>query len=208
MKILVLADKESKYLWDYYERGKLDDVDLILSAGDLKAEYLEFLVTFAKCPLLYVHGNHDTKYAEHPPEGCICIDDSLFVYKGVRILGLGGSMRYKNGKFQYTEKEMQRRIRRRTLDLLRYGGFDILLTHAPMAGFHDMEDLPHRGFACFGRLLEKYSPHCFVHGHVHLNYGKFPRVDTYGETTVVNAYEKYVVDYQEDQNACISNAIN
>ncbi len=198
MKILVLADEESKFLWDYYERGKLDDVDLILSAGDLKAEYLEFLVTFAKCPVLYVHGNHDTKYTEHPPEGCICIDDSLFVYKGVRILGLGGSMRYKNGKFQYTEKEMQRRICRRTLDLWRYGGFDILLTHAPMADFHDMEDLPHRGFVCFRRLLEKYKPKYFIHGHVHLNYGKFPRTDTYKETIVVNAYEKYVIMYQED----------
>ncbi len=197
MKILVLADEESKYLWDYYEQGRLDDIDLILSAGDLKAEYLSFLVTFAKCPLLYVHGNHDTRYAESPPEGCICIDDSLFVYKGVRILGLGGSMRYNAGKFQYTESQMQRRIRRRTLDLLRYRGFDILLTHAPMAGFHDMEDLPHRGFACFRRLLEKYKPKFFVHGHVHLNYGRFPRKDTFGETTVINAYEKYLIQTDE-----------
>lgn len=197
MKILVLADEESKYLWDYYEQGRLDDIDLILSAGDLKAEYLSFLVTFAKCPLLYVHGNHDTRYVESPPEGCICIDDSLFVYKGVRILGLGGSMRYNAGKFQYTESQMQRRIRRRTLDLLRYRGFDILLTHAPMAGFHDMEDLPHRGFACFRRLLEKYKPKIFVHGHVHLNYGRFPRKDTFGETTVINAYEKYLIQTDE-----------
>lgn len=197
MKILVLADEESKYLWDYYEQGRLDDIDLILSAGDLKAEYLSFLVTFAKCPLLYVHGNHDTRYVESPPEGCICIDDSLFVYKGVRILGLGGSMRYNAGKFQYTESQMQRRIRRRTLDLLRYRGFDILLTHAPMAGFHDMEDLPHRGFACFRRLLEKYKPKFFVHGHVHLNYGRFPRKDTFGETTVINAYEKYLIQTDE-----------
>lgn len=197
MKILVLADEESKYLWDYYEQGRLDDIDLILSAGDLKAEYLSFLVTFAKCPLLYVHGNHDTRYVESPPEGCICIDDSLFVYKGVRILGLGGSMRYNAGKFQYTESQMQRRIRRRTLDLLRYRGFDILLTHAPMAGFHDMEDLPHRGFACFRKLLEKYKPKFFVHGQVHLNYGRFPRKDTFGETTVINAYEKYLIQTDE-----------
>ena len=197
MKILVLADEESKYLWDYYEQGRLDDIDLILSAGDLKAEYLSFLVTFAKCPLLYVHGNHDTRYVESPPEGCICIDDSLFVYKGVRILGLGGSMRYNAGKFQYTEKQMHNRIRRRTLDLLRYRGFDILLTHAPMAGFHDMEDLPHRGFACFRKLLEKYKPKFFVHGHVHLNYGRFPRKDTFGETTVINAYEKYLIQTDE-----------
>ena len=35
MKILLIADEEDKYLWDYYRRGSLDGVDLILSAGDL-----------------------------------------------------------------------------------------------------------------------------------------------------------------------------
>ncbi|MBR7085547.1 MAG: metallophosphoesterase, partial [Oscillospiraceae bacterium] len=61
MKILFIADEESKYLWDYYEKSKLENLDLMISCGDLKPEYLEFLVTMAKCPLLYIHGNHDTK---------------------------------------------------------------------------------------------------------------------------------------------------
>ena len=39
MKILVLADVESKYLWDYFEKEKLEGIDLILSAGDLKDVY-------------------------------------------------------------------------------------------------------------------------------------------------------------------------
>ena len=30
MRILVLADVESKYLWDYFEKEKLDGIDLIL----------------------------------------------------------------------------------------------------------------------------------------------------------------------------------
>lgn len=42
MKILLLADVESKYLWDYFEKEKLDGIDLIISCGDLKAEYLSF----------------------------------------------------------------------------------------------------------------------------------------------------------------------
>lgn len=37
MKILLLADEESKYLWDYFEKEKLDGIDLIISCGDLKA---------------------------------------------------------------------------------------------------------------------------------------------------------------------------
>ena len=40
MKILLLADEESKYLWDFFEKEKLDGIDLIISCGDLKAEYL------------------------------------------------------------------------------------------------------------------------------------------------------------------------
>lgn len=32
MKILILADVESKYLWDYFDKEKLEGIDLILSA--------------------------------------------------------------------------------------------------------------------------------------------------------------------------------
>ena len=91
MKILVIADEESRSLWDYYTPDKLKDIDLILSCGDLKPEYLSFLVTMAHCPLLYIHGNHDGIYERKEPEGCICIENQIYEYKGIRILGLGGS---------------------------------------------------------------------------------------------------------------------
>lgn len=90
MKLLLLGDRESPYLWDYYKPGMLSDYDLILSSGDLAAEYLSFIVTLARAPVLYVHGNHDGAYDKFPPEGCDCIEDRLVIYKGLRILGLGG----------------------------------------------------------------------------------------------------------------------
>ena len=183
MKILVLADIESKYLWDFFEKSKLDGIDLILSAGDLSADYLEFLATFALCPILYVHGNHDTKYENKPPQGCICIDDDIYEYNGLKILGLGGSMCYNYGLFQYTDKEMKKK------------GIDILLTHAPAYGVNDGTDLPHRGFEVFRTILDKYEPKLFVHGHVHLNYGReHKREDMYKNTKVINAFEKYIVE--------------
>ena len=43
MKILVLADQESKYYYDYYTPGRLSEIDLIISCGDLRREYLEFM---------------------------------------------------------------------------------------------------------------------------------------------------------------------
>ncbi len=195
MKILVIADRECKALWDYYEPGKLDEYDLILSCGDLSPFYLSFLATFTKAPVLYVHGNHDDCYRRTPPEGCICIDDQLYEFQGVRILGLGGSMRYKPGIHQYTQEEMTERARRFRFRLWRKKGFDILLTHAPAYDLGDANDRAHQGFHAFRWLLEKYRPAYFVHGHTHLNYSrKLKRTQEFEGTTVVNAYERYVIE--------------
>ena len=199
MRILVIADEESKYLWDYYEDGKLKDIDLILSAGDLNPNYLSFLTTFANVPVLYVHGNHDDKYETKPPAGCICIEDQIYVHEGVRILGLGGSMRYKHGKHQYTEREMKRRVKRLWFTLLRHGGFDILLTHAPAYQLNDGRDLPHQGFQVFLELMKKYRPKFFIHGHVHMSYGRqYKRYDKYEDTHVINAYDRCIFDYEAE----------
>ena len=100
MRILVVADEESKYYWDYYRPGRLDGIDLILSCGDLKADYLTFLATMGHAPLLYVHGNHDVGYARRPPEGCVCVEDRVLNMAGLRILGLGGSPLYNGGAHQ------------------------------------------------------------------------------------------------------------
>lgn len=197
MKILVIADSESKSLWDFWDKSKLEGVELILSCGDLDSEYLSFLTTMSGIDVLYVHGNHDTSYCEKPPEGCICIDDDIINYKGIRIMGLGGSMKYNSGKFQYTEKEMNRRISRLKFKIFLNNGFDILLTHAPMSGVNDMEDVPHKGFKCFAELADKYKPEFFVHGHVHQSYGKFKRCQQYGDTIVINAFEKYIFEYSD-----------
>ncbi len=195
MKLLLIADKESPYYWDYYQPGRLDGIDLILSCGDLNAKYLSFLVTMGHAPLFYVHGNHDQTYDRHPPEGCDCIEDKLVTYKGLRILGLGGSALYSGGPHQYTEGQMERRIRRLRFQLFRSKGVDIVVTHAPAQGYGDAEDYAHRGFACLLPLLDKYKPSYLIHGHVHVNYGAdIPRVLCREETTIINAYERYVLE--------------
>ena len=194
MRILAVSDVESKRYYEYYQKGSLDSFDLILSCGDLHPEYLEFLVTMARCPLLYVHGNHDDRYGREP-DGCICVDDKLYVCKGLRIVGLGGSYRYRDGKYMYTEHEMKRRIFRLGYRLRRSGGFDILLTHAPVRGLGDLEDLPHRGFNSFRRLLDRWQPRYFIHGHVHRDYGhRIPQKSSYGDTVVINACESCVIE--------------
>ncbi len=190
MRILAISDVTAKYYFDYYTPGKLDCFDLILACGDLHREYLEFLVTMSNKPVLYVHGNHDEGYDQAPPGGCTCIDDMIYVYQGVRILGLGGSYRYRDGKYMYTEGQMRRRIRRLWFQLRKYGGFDILVTHAPARHINDFDNLSHRGFDCFVELLEKYKPKYFLHGHIHQTYGvHIPQKTIRGDTTIINSYD-------------------
>ena len=197
MKILAVSDVESKRFYEYYKPGMLDGFDLILSCGDLHPEYLEFLVTMAHCPLLYVHGNHDDRY-DREPGGCVCVDGKLYTYKGLRIVGLGGSYKYRDGKYMYTERDMKRRLFRLGYRLRRSGGFDILLTHAPLHGLNDLDTLPHRGFNSFRRLLDRWEPRYFIHGHVHRNYGaNIPQRCAYGNTTVINAYDYCVIETED-----------
>ena len=89
MRILAVSDEESGYYYDYYKPGNLDGIDLILSAGDLHRGYLDFLVSMAHCPAVYVRGNHDDALTEKPLAGWVCAEDQIVTVQGLRILGLG-----------------------------------------------------------------------------------------------------------------------
>ena len=91
---------------------------------------------------------------------------------------------------------MNRRYLSLWYSFIRHRGIDILVTHAPAAGHNDGPDLPHKGFESFTAILDKYRPKYYFHGHVHLNYGNYPRLSTYKDTTVVNAFERYIVDVE------------
>ncbi len=198
MRILAVSDVESRYYYDYYTPGRLSEFDLIVACGDLRREYLEFLVTMSNRPLLYVRGNHDDGLLENPPEGCVCIDGRLYVHEGVRFLGLGGSYRYRPGENMYTERQMARRVRRLWPAIRLRGGFDVLVTHAPARRLNDFDTLTHRGFECFRGLLDRYHPAYHIHGHIHRSYGvNIPQRTTYGQTTVINAYEHCVITVRQ-----------
>ena len=171
MNILAVSDEESSVLWSERIRDAVHDIDLIISCGDLKKEYLEFLVTMINAPLLYVFGNHD----DEGPEGGICIDGRLYEFNGIKFLGLGGSMRYRYGKNMYTEHEMTLRFWKVLPKIWLNGGIDVLVTHAPAKGYGDLDDTAHRGFMIFNRIIERYHPRYMLHGHIHSSYGRFQK---------------------------------
>ena len=202
MRILAISDEPSQKLWGSRCREALEGVDLILSAGDLPPSYLSFLTCFTSAPVIYVHGNHDDIYEKKPPEGCLCADGKILLIGGVRILGLGGSFRYRPDCVNmYTEPEMQSRILNLRRKLRATGGFDILLTHAPIRGVGDEDHPSHRGFECFGPLLDRYHPAVMVHGHMHQAYTAFfQRERTYNGVPVINASTEYAFDLPETPN--------
>ena len=202
MNVLLISDEADPALWDCYVPGRLKDYDLILSAGDLDAEYLSFLVTMTNVPVLYVHGNHNASYDRFPPEGCECIEDRLVTVNGLRILGLGGSAFYSGGKYQYTEKQMQRRIAKLDRAVKKAGGVDIVLSHCPPKGCGDAQDYAHRGFEAFLPMLERWKPKMLVHGHIHLSYG-VPREQLCGGTRIINAYMRCTLETDPETGAAV-----
>ena len=199
MKLLLISDLEMPQYWEPTPED-LRGVDLILSAGDLKPEYLNRLARAGlaapeRAYLLYVYGNHDQRYPRYLSRDSVCVDGDLLTVKGLRILGLGGSLRYKHGPYQYTEDEMQRRVAEMEAKLRRSGGADIVLTHVPPLGLGDREDPVHRGFACFRTLLETWKPAYMIHGHIHLEEDEEAgRIRQYGESTIINACGSHILE--------------
>lgn len=184
MRILLIADYEEKELWGEWSAimaDKLSKVELILSAGDLNTNYLEFLTDKLRVPLVYVPGNHDYNYGNNPPRRCINADgkiiDLRICQEKVRIIGVGGSMRYKEGPFQFSEEEQRDRVKRvlKQIDADKSTDetFRIMLTHAPCKNYGDMRDLAHRGFNCFNEFLQFWKPKIHCYGHVHEEYNSF-----------------------------------
>lgn len=185
-----------------------------MACGDLPFDYLEYLVSRLDVPLLYVPGNHDPSLKppdttflplaqEVPrpgPEGCDNIDGRVVEVRGVRIAGLGGSLRYKPGANQYTQAQMWRRALRLELRIRLKRArnnrkLDVLVTHAPPFGLGPLADPAHVGFIAFTRLDKSFRPLLHVHGHVH-PYGKGLVERRIGPTAVVNAIPSRIIDIQ------------
>ena len=199
MRIMAISDEPSGMLWGDRCRDALKGIDLVLSAGDLPSAYLSFLTCFTNAPVVYVHGNHDDAYEQNPPEGCLCADGKIVLVKGVRILGLGGSLRYRpDGINMYTEQEMADRIASLRRKVKAAGGVDIILTHAPLRGLGDEDHLSHRGFECFRPMLDRFRPAVMIHGHMHQSYTAFfQREREYNGIPVINASTSYEFDLPE-----------
>lgn len=196
LNVLAITDQVSPLLYEYFDLERWRHIDLILSCGDLPPDYLSFLVSSLNVPLLYVRGNHDAKYAASAYDGCENIHGKIVEYRGLRIAGFEGCMRYNPGTYQYSEDQMRRVVRWTRLKSLLRGRPDIVIAHAPPAGCHDAADLCHRGFDCFRGLIQAGQPSYFIHGHTHA-YNGVQEPCKIGSTTVINAFPYTVLQIPE-----------
>jgi hypothetical protein len=215
-RILALADEVEPTL-SFPSRLEELAPDVILSCGDLPFDYLEFVLTVTGVPLVFVPGNHDPdlrppapdplhmlgsfreQFRDPPgPSGGLNADERVVDAGPVRVAGLGGSMRYREGPHLYTERAMRGRARR----LLRRAAWrrlrdgrrvEVLLTHAPPRGLGDEDDLPHRGFQVFHHLVRRLRPRLMIHGHVH-PHGLARPDRRIGGTLVVNAVPHRILE--------------
>ena len=219
MKILCVSDHIDPLIYTNSIRQRFADVDIVLSAGDLPLDYLDFIVSSLNKPAFFVFGNHNLKdyhrYRKVDNNTYTADDDIYFgpgathvgtkvVYQeGLIIAGLGGCMKYNRDLNQYTEFQMKMEILKLIPALLfnrifrgRY--IDILLTHASPHGIHDKEDKCHWGFKSFLWFMKKFKPRYLIHGHIHLYDLCETRISKYMETLVINAYSHYLVNTDDN----------
>ena len=210
-RLLCIADEIDPLVYSDALQERFSHVDLILSCGDLRSDYYDYIVTSLNVPLYYVLGNHslfsinpapplvDKDWKPMAPprrfQGGVMVEGKLVYLKKYDLIigGLGGCRRYREGENQYTEFAMACRIIGMLPRLLwnrifrgRY--IDILLTHASPRGVNDREDLCHRGFRVFNWFLRSFRPRYQIHGHIHLYDRNELRRSQYGKTEVINAF--------------------
>jgi Icc-related predicted phosphoesterase len=220
MKILCISDQIDPLVYSSSIKERFKGIDVILCAGDLPMDYLDFVISSLNKPLLCVFGNHNledlnfyarggdlmgpfraSKFAAHG-SGATHVGSRIIMEAGIIIAGLGGSMRYNRGENQFTDFEMRMEILKMAPALIfnrifrgRY--LDILLTHASPRGIHDKEDRCHRGFKSFLWFMKKFQPKYLIHGHIHLYDLADVRLTQYEKTQVINAYSQYIIDTDE-----------
>jgi Icc-related predicted phosphoesterase len=208
VKVLVVADEVAPNLQERTLREIAPD--LVLSAGDLPWDYVEWIASSVDVPVVFVPGNHDPAITgarqrrngtwtdgglvcDAPrPHGAVNADQTVVEAAGLRIAGLGGCVRYNKGPHQYTQAQYRRRASR-LLRRARHAPVDVLLTHAPPLGLGDGDDGPHVGIAALHRVLERLEPAWHLHGHIH-PYGLTMPDRQVGPTTIRNVIPWKVLD--------------
>jgi len=201
MKILGLADLEVPAVYSPNIKTRFNDIDLVISCGDLTPTYLEFVVSMLDLPVYYVQGNHVAKIEDYEgniqtdPYGANNLHKKVYYDNANDLIlaGIQGSLVYNFGPYQYSQRRMWAMVYslvpRLMINKANYGRYlDVFVTHAAPTGIHDDYDPAHQGVDAFRWLIETFKPKLHLHGHVHVYNPLTPRETLHNETRVINTY--------------------
>jgi Icc-related predicted phosphoesterase len=151
--------------------------DVIVTLGDLEADWLDSLERFPTVPIVGVYGNHDDgHYLEAGNRRDLHLRGAEI--DGVSFTGFEGCVRYKrDAPLQYDQDEATKLARH-------LPAADVLIAHSPPRGIHEEpDDRAHEGFEALRAYLDRHRPRLMLHGHT----PPPPRgVTRVGPTTVVH----------------------
>lgn len=159
MNVLAIADRRPKI--DIVDVVSSNNVELIITLGDLTREDLLQLDQITNIPKIGVYGNHDS--GTYMP-GLDIWDMHLktWDYKGLKFGGFQGCVRYKQNPdaIMYTQAEA-------SALLAGFPKVDVLLCHCPPRGINDEEEIAHQGFDATLAYIDREQPQVLLHGHTY-----------------------------------------
>lgn len=200
LHILGLSDIEIGFIYSPMVAERFQNIDLIISCGDLPYYYLEYIVSMLNVPMYYVRGNHasvvevTTAGDRTSPWGAIDLHQRVVEDEtGILLAGLEGSLQYNLGAYQYSQSQywfkVFRLVPKLIINKLRFGRYlDIFVSHAPPWHIHDESDRPHQGIKAFNWLIDVFQPTYALHGHIHLYRNDAVTVTQVKQTRVVNVF--------------------
>lgn len=159
MNVLAIADRRPKI--DIRDVVRQNNVELIITLGDLTREDLLQLEQITTIPKIGVYGNHDSG-TYMPDLGIWDMHLKVWDYNGLRFGGFQGCVRYKENPdaIMCTQEEATRLM-------ANFPKVDVFLCHCPPRGINDEEEVAHQGFNALRDYIERKQPKVLLHGHTY-----------------------------------------
>jgi putative phosphoesterase len=188
MKILAFVDLHGNLttLKKIVQRAKKEDIDLLISAGDMtifgsKLRNILQKLNKVNKSILIIHGNHEMD--KELEKACSRFKNCIFLHKknyrknNHIFLGFGG------GGFSLVDKEFEK-TGKKFEKLIKKDDKVILITHAPPYNTNiDKINKSPCGNKSIRNFIKKTKPDLAISGHLHENAGKEDKI---GKTKIIN----------------------
>ena len=197
IRILAASDEPDQALDLAANRDALGAIDLVVGAGDLSPEQVQFLGDAFAAPLVYVRGNHDHggpwPALDQVPIAAAGIDRRAL--PGTSIIALPWPPAGDRSAKRDEGAAWRQVLRLVGARLLIPGGQPwLVISHVPPRDAGDTPDDPyHVGFAAYRLVLDRLRPRLWIHGHTTRASSRTPMVE-HGATTLLNVTGSALVE--------------